>query len=109
METPMPARNVEQEFDALKADFGKLSSDFTNLAEAMRNLTGEEAQEFLKKGRDAMGKAQHEVAAGAAALGAHGRQGIDCAARQIRERPLTSILICLGVGFVIGKLIDRRG
>jgi ElaB/YqjD/DUF883 family membrane-anchored ribosome-binding protein len=98
METPMPARNVEQEFDALKADFGKLSSDFVNLAEAMRNRTGEEAQEFLKKGRDAMDKAQE-----------YGRQGIDCAARQIRERPLTSILICLVVGFVIGKLIDRRG
>jgi ElaB/YqjD/DUF883 family membrane-anchored ribosome-binding protein len=103
----MSARNVEQEFDALKSDFAKLSADLVNLTEAMRNLTGENAQEYMKKGRNVLDQANKDVEAAAAALGERGRQGITAIAHQIKERPLTSILICLGLGIVVGKLIDR--
>jgi ElaB/YqjD/DUF883 family membrane-anchored ribosome-binding protein len=32
---------------------------------------------------------------------------METAAQHVRERPLASILICFGLGLVIGKLIDR--
>jgi ElaB/YqjD/DUF883 family membrane-anchored ribosome-binding protein len=103
----MAARNVEQEFDALKSDFGRLSSDLVNLTEAMRGLIGGDAQDTIAKVRTVMGQAGESVEATAAALGARGRKGIACLEHQVRERPLTSILVCLGVGLVLGKLIDR--
>ncbi|MBY0431283.1 MAG: hypothetical protein K2Q10_08805 [Rhodospirillales bacterium] len=103
----MSARNVEQEFDALKSDFSKLSSDLASLTDAIRNLTGQDAQDYLAKMRAVVGQANEGVEATASALGARGREGIASVAQHMRERPLTSILICLGLGVVIGKLIDR--
>jgi ElaB/YqjD/DUF883 family membrane-anchored ribosome-binding protein len=103
----MTARNVEQEFDALKADFGKLSTDLANLTTALREATGQGASDYLAKLRGAMEHANGDVQAAAAALGARGREGMDAAAEHVRERPLTSILVCFGLGLVVGKLLDR--
>ena len=107
MEISMTSRNVEQEFDTLKADFGKLSGDLANLTAALRDLTAEGAQDYLAKLRAATDHANGEIHGAAAALGARGREGLDAAVAHVRERPLTSILICFGLGLVIGKLIDR--
>ena len=107
MVTSMSTRNVEQEFDALRSDFSKLSSDLGNLTDALRNLTGQGAQDYLAKMQAVMGQANDGVEATATALSARGREGIACVTHQMRERPLTSILICLGLGVVIGKLFDR--
>jgi len=107
METTMPARNVEQEFDALKLDFAKLGTDLMGLTEAMRGLTTTEVQEHLAKLRAVMGHANDDVEAAALALSARGRKGVAVAAQCIGERPLTSILVCFGLGVVIGKLFDR--
>lgn len=103
----MPARNVEQEFDALKLDFGKLSDDLVSLTAAMRELIDQGARDSAAKLRTAAGQAHEDIHAAAAALGARGKEGVAAAAQQIRERPLTSILIGFGLGFVLGKLFDR--
>jgi len=103
----MAARNVEQEFDALKSDFGKLSTDLASLTAALRDLTTEGAQDTLAKLRAATAHANGEIHDAAAALGARGRDGVDAAIHHVRERPLTSILICFGLGLAIGKLLDR--
>jgi ElaB/YqjD/DUF883 family membrane-anchored ribosome-binding protein len=103
----MSVRNVEQEFDALKSDFGKLSSDLGSLTEALRELTSESAQSYGAKLRAAAAQAHEDAHAAAAALSARGREGMEAAAQQVRERPLASILVCFGLGLVLGKLIDR--
>lgn len=103
----MSTRNVEQEFDALKSDFSKLSADLVNLTEAIRDLAGKDAQAYMTKFRGAVSHANHDVEAAATALGERGRESAACIAHQIRERPLASILVCLGLGLVIGKLIHR--
>ena len=102
----MSTRNVEQEFDALKSDFGKLSADLVSLTQTLRDLAGKDAHLVMDRLGDTMGRANHEVEA-AAAAGARGREGVTAVAQQLRERPLTSILVCLGLGVVIGKLINR--
>lgn len=107
MEISMSTRNVEQEFDALKSDFGKLGTDLASLTTAMRDLAGQGALDNLAKLKAAAGQAHEDVHAAAAALGARGRDGMAAAVQQVRDRPLTSILICFGLGLVIGKLIDR--
>lgn len=103
----MPARNVDVEFDALKSDFSKLSSDLASLTEAMRTLTGEEAQGYLDKARNVVGQAQDGIGATVSAISASGHQGIASVEEHIRQRPLASILIGLGVGLAIGRLVSR--
>lgn len=103
----MTARNVEQEFDTLKSDISKLSSDLVNLRDAIRSLAGQDAQEPLARMRAVLEQANEGVEATASALGARSRQGIASVEQQMRERPLASILIGLGVGLIIGKLVSR--
>ena len=57
----MSTRNVEQEFDALKLDFSKLSSDLASLTETLRDVVGRNAGEVGAKVRGAMGHASDEV------------------------------------------------
>lgn len=103
----MSARNVEQEFDALKSDFGKLSSDLVGLTEAVRDLVGQDVQGYVAKARVVAGQVNEEVDAATTALAAQGRAGVACVTHQMRDHPVASILVCLGLGFVIGKLIER--
>jgi ElaB/YqjD/DUF883 family membrane-anchored ribosome-binding protein len=103
----MSARNVEQEFDSLKADFGKLSADLVALTEALRGLTGQDAKDYVAKLRSIAEAETDGLRAAAAGLGARGQDAMACVGRQISERPLASVLICFGVGLVIGKLIER--
>ena len=103
----MSARNVEAEFDTLKADFGKLSADLVRVTEALRDVTGQGAQDYLAKLRSVTGKAGDEVHEAITELGSRGREGIEAVEHQVRERPLISILIGFGLGLVIGKLIVR--
>ena len=103
----MSARNVEQEFDSLKADFGKLSADLLALTEALRGLNGQDAKDGLAKLRSIAESETEGLSAAAAALGARGQDAMASVGRQITERPVMSVLICFGLGLVIGKLLDR--
>ena len=103
----MSARNVEQEFDALKADFGKLSADLVVLSEALRSLTGQDAVNYLAKLRSFAGAEADGLGTAATGLGARGQDALASVGRQISERPLASVLICFGLGLIISKLIER--
>jgi ElaB/YqjD/DUF883 family membrane-anchored ribosome-binding protein len=103
----MSARNVEQEFDSLKADFGKLSADLVALTDALRGLNGRDAKDYLAKlGSIAAGESDG-LRAAAAELGARGQDAVASVGRQISDRPVMSVLICFGLGLLIGKLLDR--
>ena len=103
----MSTRNVELEIDTLKADFAKLSADLCGLTQALRGLDGQDAQDILAKLR-AIAEAETEgLRAAAAGLGARGQDATAAVGRNIREHPVMSVLICFGLGLVIGKLIDR--
>jgi ElaB/YqjD/DUF883 family membrane-anchored ribosome-binding protein len=103
----MPTRNVEQEFDALRSDFAKLGSDLKSLTHAMGNLTGQEARDYSVRLRAALGHVGEDVDAMASSVAVGSRKGAAEVSRCVGEHPLTSILLCLGLGLVIGKLIDR--
>lgn len=91
----------------MKADFSKLSSDLVNLTDAMRTLAGQDAQNHVAKMRTVAGQASDGIEATASALNTCGRRGIASIEHLMRERPLASILIGLGVGLIVGKLISR--
>jgi ElaB/YqjD/DUF883 family membrane-anchored ribosome-binding protein len=103
----MSTRNVEQEFDTLRSDFGKLSADLVGLTELLRDITGKGAQDYLAQLRAAGGQVNEDVHAAAAALGARGREGIAALGDEIKQRPLMSLLVCFALGLVLGKLIER--
>lgn len=80
------ATNSEQDMEALKRDFQSLKSDVSDLSSALKGLLGDEARVAkvkLKKGEQ---QVEH----------------------QIEEHPMTSVGVAMGVGFIIGILLDRK-
>jgi ElaB/YqjD/DUF883 family membrane-anchored ribosome-binding protein len=100
----MSDRNVEQEFDALKSDLGKIGSDLASLTQAIHDFIGQDTQAKLDKLHGATEQAKEEVGTAAAALGERGCKGISSIGNQLRKHPLVSVLIGLAVGVVLGKL-----
>lgn len=88
---------TEKAADALRDDVEKLKSDIAALSATLgryANATGQDAMRGLRHARDA---AQERA-----------QEAVHTVEQQIAQRPLPSILVAFGIGFLIGKLMDRR-
>ncbi len=100
--------NERAEIDQLKSDLKTLREDFSKLgkdaiaasrhtAESASDAARAEARKRLEQLGDAWDSTKDR--------GAAAKHDVE---RRIEEHPLASVMIALGVGVVIGKLIDRR-
>ncbi|HET6725372.1 MAG TPA: hypothetical protein VFH85_05150 [Gammaproteobacteria bacterium] len=87
----------EKDIHALKGDVDALRSDIKSLAESIKRQAESQARAGYARAREAGEKVRHQAERGAAAV-----------EEQIEERPLISVLTAFGVGFVLGKLLDRK-
>ena len=88
--------NYEKNLDQLRADFDALRSDVSSLVQTLKSEAIDHAQVGMDKLKHAGGQAADQVRVGAAAV-----------ERQIEDRPLTSVLAAFGIGFIIGKLMEK--
>lgn len=87
---------AEKEIDSLKADLHTLREDIAKLTEAFKRQGTEQA-----KARYQQAKATAED------YGEQARKVADDVGHRIEERPLTSVLSAFGIGFIVGRLLDR--
>jgi len=90
------ATNTEHDITQLKQDVASLKADLSSIANSLKKEAGERARHGYERVREA-----GEHAADYARSGAHAVE------HQIEERPMVSVLSAFGIGFVIGKLLDR--
>lgn len=79
------ATNLEQDVEALKRELTELRSDISRLADTLWKVSGNTAAKGRERARETISAFEDEVGA----------------------RPLTSVATAFGVGFIIGKLLDR--
>lgn len=90
------ATTPEQELQELKSELAGLKTDMQQIAETMAKL----ARATAEQGRERiMSATEHSRRQAKEALGV--------LEKEVEERPMTSLAIALGVGFVLGKLFDR--
>jgi ElaB/YqjD/DUF883 family membrane-anchored ribosome-binding protein len=82
------ASSYEKDVDALKADLKHLRADVTELSEAIRNMAVDQSREGYARVK---GKATEKTGE---------------FTHQIEDRPLTSVLAAVGIGFVIGAIFS---
>lgn len=94
-------------YQALEAELSKLRDDVVSLAGTLRDITSDEVHATVDAIRDRLDKAAAEAhkAARRANAGVHG--AADAIEGAIEEHPFTSILIALGLGFLIGAFMRR--
>lgn len=91
------ATNTEQDISQLKDDMTKLKADLASIASTLKQEAGERARHGYDRVREAGNHAAD-----------YARSGAHAVEHQIEERPLVSVLSAFGIGFVIGKLLDRH-
>lgn len=90
------AANTEKDFEELRKEFSELRSDVAKLTDTLKKLYGDTTAEGSERARQAAGYARDRA-----------RDSVDAVEQEISSRPLTSIAAAFGIGFIIGKLLDR--
>ncbi|HET6655276.1 MAG TPA: DUF883 domain-containing protein [Gammaproteobacteria bacterium] len=87
----------EKDIHAIKSEVDSLKSELRSLTESLKREAEAQARAGYAKAREASDKVRHQA-----------RQGAAMVEDQIEERPLISVLTAFGVGFLIGKILDRK-
>lgn len=81
----------------LRADLDALRGDFARLTDSLKSVTGKGARAGVDAARRHAEQTRAQAEDWMGVLGSH-----------IEERPYGSLLTAFGVGFLLGKLLDRR-
>lgn len=96
----MPTRNNLSDGGNMAPHAERLKEDAVNLA----NATGSEVRRSMTSAAETLGDAGRRLMDTTRAAS---REGLDRMSHQVEERPITSIAIAAGVGFLIGMLMRR--
>lgn len=87
----------EKELDEVKGDVASIKGELKSVVEMLKRQAESQARQGYEKVREVSDKARYQA-----------KQGAALVEEQIEERPLISVLAAFGVGFIIGKLLDRK-
>lgn len=86
----------ENTSEELKAEFAKLREDISKITETLQRLSGEQVAGGRERAQQAADRTREQVTRAA-----------DSVEEGIQHYPLTSLAAAFGVGFIVGKLLDR--
>ena len=90
------ATATDKEFEELKKEFAALKGELSDIGITVSKLA-----------RTATGEGRDRVRAAADESREQARQTWGAFEKEVEERPMTSIAAALGIGFILGKLLDR--
>ncbi len=88
---------INQEIDQLRKDMAGLRADLGSMVAAIKDLGAESSKAAFERVRETGDKARGQANAA--------QENLE---QCIEERPITSVLVALGTGFVIGMLLGHR-
>lgn len=90
------ASATDKELQELREEFSALKSELSEIGKTVSQL----ARTATDEGRD-------RIRAAADQSREQARQTWGAFEKEVEERPMTSIAAALGIGFILGKLLDR--
>jgi ElaB/YqjD/DUF883 family membrane-anchored ribosome-binding protein len=93
----MTTSNGGASVDDLKADLSNLQSDLSSVVETLKKLATQVGEQNVGRAQKATAAAKQQISDASAT-----------AEHAIVERPFASVAVAFGIGFLIGKLLDRR-
>lgn len=90
------ATATDKELQELKEEFAALKSELSEIGKTVSKL-----------GRAASEEGRDRVQAAAEHSREQVRQTWGAFEKEVEQRPMTSIAAALGIGFILGKLLDR--
>lgn len=99
--------STDKSYQDLEAELGKLRGDIASLAKTVRDIGSSEAQVVLDAVKDRLDKVSTEARRASRRAKAGAQDAADTVQGAIEENPFTSVLIALGLGFIIGAFLRR--
>lgn len=90
------AAATDKEVQELKDEIAALKDELSNIGNTVSNLARSATNEGRDRFRAAAENSREQV-----------RQTWGAFEKEVEERPMTSIAAALGIGFILGKLLDR--
>lgn len=90
------ATNTDKDLKELRSELATLRSDFSEISKTLKRISGERYAEGRDKVNQGIERGRQQA-----------RDSLGEFEREIEARPLTSVAAAFGVGFVLGKLLDR--
>ncbi|WP_156782088.1 DUF883 family protein [Acidihalobacter aeolianus] len=103
------ADTPKDEMNAIREDLSKLRADVAELTHALKDLAVNRAGTARDQAKAGVAEARERLKQQANRAGEQGREYYDAFEQQIGERPMTSLLVSFGIGFVLAKLLDLGG
>jgi ElaB/YqjD/DUF883 family membrane-anchored ribosome-binding protein len=99
--------STDKSYQDLEAELGKLRGDIASLAKTVRDIGSSEAQVVLDAVKDRLDRVSTEARRASRRAKAGAQDAADTVQGAIEENPFTSVLIALGLGFIIGAFLRR--
>jgi ElaB/YqjD/DUF883 family membrane-anchored ribosome-binding protein len=100
-------QSTDKSYQALEAELARLRDDIGSLAKTVRDIGSGEAQAVVDAVRDRLDKVSAEARRASRRAKAGAQDAADTVQGAIEDNPLTSVLIALGLGFIIGAFLRR--
>ena len=88
--------NTEKELKELREEFAALKEEFSKIGHTVSQVARSASDEGRDRLRDAAEHSRQRA-----------RQTWGAFEQEVEERPMTSLAVALGIGFILGKLLDR--
>jgi ElaB/YqjD/DUF883 family membrane-anchored ribosome-binding protein len=99
-----PETDTTGDLDAIVRDLAALRQEFSDLMSQMKSGalegTNDAAENILGQFGERAGRLYDSVTA-------QGKRSVEAVARHAEERPVMSLLIAFGIGFVVSRLLAR--
>ena len=104
-------RNLEEEFDALKAGLDTLRNDISSRVNSFGDAATDEVRTRGRRARAAVERVSNRAGEvwddATNEASRRGHEGAAALGQQIEERPFISVLAAFAIGVMIGRLINR--
>ena len=98
---------VQNDLEQLKTDMAKLRADLAAIGDGVRKMGTEAVGQTQAKVKSAAQDALDEFQKKLNEAKSQGQKAVHDLEGEIKEKPLTSLAVAFGVGFVLSKLLDR--
>nr|WP_315469692.1 DUF883 domain-containing protein [uncultured Undibacterium sp.] len=104
----MAKNKFNSSYQAVTQDFNELVKDAQMLFEEATTLTGEKANEAIKRGMELLEVASKKLHEAQNSVINSAKEASDCTEVYVKENPWRAIGAAVGVGLVVGVLLGRR-
>jgi ElaB/YqjD/DUF883 family membrane-anchored ribosome-binding protein len=102
-----PEKDLQKDLDALRADMQALSDTVGKLATEAARHQASMAKTVRHAGEELAAEARHLGTDAAEAAGDVAEFSLSAVEKEIKKNPVSSVLVALGVGFLVG-IVGRR-